>query len=332
MTGFTVCLSAKKGTGITFDPIAQPGDDITYDRRFLKEETPSPSPGRCRSQSSNQSTPSTKSEDMSTPYDFTNHSDDSDILAVLKRPGGASYAKMSCGNWFFLNDDGTLDELNWREYEELIEFIVGDVASLPQKLHQIALHVAAKFQNEQEPIATMGQESIGHKVQTLEEELPLPWVPWDDEPETVPETNVNEELPLPWVPWDEPETPNSKLEPELEDQHDISTTEVIMNDVTEPMNGNITAEVVEVIINSDQPDEKWYKAEEMPPRWFVMEHIRCPGDEISYHAEYVRGSDDRWYFRLDGPEYRAPGRSRAQVVPQLAGQHSPIDMHCRARG
>lgn len=115
---------------------------------------------------------------------------------------------------------------------------------------------------------------------------------------------MEEELPLPWVPWDEPETPNSKLEPKLEGQQDKSTTEVIMNDVTEPMNGNITAEVVEAIINSDQPDEKWFKAEEMPARWFVMEHIRCPGDEISYYAEYVRGSDDRWYFRLDGPEYR----------------------------
>ncbi|EGO51848.1 hypothetical protein NEUTE1DRAFT_52683 [Neurospora tetrasperma FGSC 2508] len=226
MTGFTVCLSAKKGTGITFDPIVQPGDDIHYDRRFLKDETPSPSPARCRSSASNQSTPSDKSEDMSTPYDYTHHSGDSDILAVLKHPGGASYAKMSCGNWFFLNDDGTLDELNWREYEELIEFIVGDVASLPSKLHQVALHAAA------------------------------------------------------------------------------NTTETNAKNVTEPVTEDITAEVAGVIINSDQPDEKWFKAEEMPPRWFVMEHIRCPGEEISYYAEYVRGSDDRWYFRLDGPEYR----------------------------
>lgn len=156
MAGFTVCLSAKKGTGITFDPIAQSGENISYDRKVLVEETPSPSPGRCRSPASNQSTPSSKSEDMSTPYDYTHHSDDSEILAVLKRPDGATYAKMSCGNWFFLNDDGTLDELNWREYEELIEFIVGDVASLPSKLQQVALHAAAKLQNEKEPIATMG--------------------------------------------------------------------------------------------------------------------------------------------------------------------------------
>ncbi|EGZ76321.1 hypothetical protein NEUTE2DRAFT_161248 [Neurospora tetrasperma FGSC 2509] len=284
MTGFTVCLSAKKGTGITFDPIAQSGDDIHYDRRFLKDQTPSPSPARCRSPSSITSASSSGSEDMSTPYDYTHHSDDLEILAVLKRPGGASYAKMSCGNWYFLNDDGTLDELNWREYEELIEFIVGDVASLPSKLHQ---------------------ESIRHEVHTQEEELPLPWVPWDDEPEILPEVNVDEELPLPWVPWDEQETMNPKTEPTLKDKNEECTTKnITTKDITEPDNKNFTAEVAEIIINSDQPDEKWYKAEEMPPRWFVMEHIRCPGDEISYYAEYVRGSDDRWYFRLDGPEYR----------------------------
>ncbi|KAK3497902.1 uncharacterized protein B0T23DRAFT_311307 [Neurospora hispaniola] len=282
MAGFTVALSAKKATAISFHPIAQPGDDIQYDRRFLKDETPSPSPTRYQSPASDRSTPSTKSEDMSTPYDFTHHSDDSEILAILKRPGGATYAKMSCGNWFFLNDDGTLDELSWREYEELIDFIVGDIASLPQKLHH---------------------ESIGHVVQSQEEELPLPWVPWDDEPEILPEVNVEEELPLPWVPWDEPETVSSEAEPKLEGQHDKSTSETI-NNITEPVDEKITANVAEDIINSDQPDEKWYKAEEMPPRWFVMEHIRCPGDEISYYAEYVRGSDDRWYFRLDGPEYR----------------------------
>ncbi|KAK3495797.1 hypothetical protein B0T13DRAFT_401223 [Neurospora crassa] len=243
MAGFTVALSAKKATAINFDPIAQPGDDIEYDRKLLRDETPSPSPPRHRSPASDRSTSSngsnkvtspSGSEDMSTPYDYTHDSDDSEILAVLKRPGGASYAKMSCGNWYFLNDDGTLDELNWREYKELIEFIVGDVASLPSKLQQVALHAAAKLQNEQEPIATMD----------------------------------------------------------------------ITKGITKTDDGNIAVVDAGDIINSDQPDEKWFKAEEMPPRWFVMEHIRCPGDEISYYAEYVRGSDDRWYFRLDGPEYR----------------------------
>ncbi|EAA34771.3 hypothetical protein GE21DRAFT_2421 [Neurospora crassa] len=278
MAGFTVALSAKKATAINFDPIAQPGDDIEYDRKLLRDETPSPSPPRHRSPASDRSTSSNDSnkvtspsgsEDMSTPYDYTHDSDDSEIVAVLKRPGGASYAKMSCGNWFFLNDDGSLDELNWREYEELIAFIVGD-------------------------------KTMRNEVQTQEEELPLPWVPWDDEPEILPEVNVEEELPLPWVPWDEPEALKPESEPKLEDQHSKSTTEVITNDINE----DSIAEVAEAVINSDQPDEKWFKAEEMPPRWFVMEHIRCPGDEISYYAEYVRGSDDRWYFRLDGPEYR----------------------------
>lgn len=146
---------------------------------------------------------------------------------------------------------------------------------------------------------------MGIEAENKEEELPLPWVPWDSagEPETVLEVNHEEELPLPWVPWDEPEVVNPELEPMPEDQTDENTNTSITKDITEINTTNVAAEVAEDIINSDQPDEKWWKAEEMPPNWFVIEHIPCPGE--NYHfAEYVRGSDDMWYFRLAGPEYR----------------------------
>ncbi|KAJ4364838.1 hypothetical protein N0V85_009275, partial [Neurospora sp. IMI 360204] len=243
MAGFTVRLSAKKPTGITFDPISQPGDNIHYDKALLVEETPSPSPGRCRSQSSNTSTSSNDSYDMSTPYDFSKYEGELEMVAILERPGeGRRYAKMSCGNWYWLNEDGTLDELSWPEYRELIAFIVGDVASLPAKLHQTALHEAAKLQNEKEPIATV----------------------------------------------------------EKENSQEVQGSDNATENVTE----NTAMEITEDVIDSDQPDEKWFKAEDIPANWFVMEHVRCPGDEISYYAEYVRGSDDMWYFRLDGPEYR----------------------------
>lgn len=152
MTGFTVCLSAKKGTGITFDPIAISGENINYDREALKEITPSPTSSHFGNPDDNNQSTTASADDLETPYHYSaNSSEDLEILAILERPNGPKYAKLSCGNWYSYNDaDGSVDHLNWEEYEDLIRFIVGDVASLPVKLHKFAIEAAEKHNEHME--------------------------------------------------------------------------------------------------------------------------------------------------------------------------------------
>ncbi|KAK1782001.1 hypothetical protein QBC45DRAFT_319781 [Copromyces sp. CBS 386.78] len=348
MAGFTIALSSKTPTRIDFAPIAQSGENIHYDRRLLKEESPSPSPMSCRNTSS---TSSYDPRDIETPYYYSDDApEDLDILAILERPGGPKYAKLSCGNWYFYNDDGSVDHLNWEEYEELLAFIVGDVASLPQKLHQVAIQAAAKLQDEREHVAKKSiaeEESIVEEPITKEEpiateELSLPW---DDEEEEEPATTttetteaaIDEQQPLPWVPWDDDEEPSFQEKgavQEIQDSNDITEDftesiddrlplprvpwdepEVMVQEEEESiLEVQNTRDVTEEVTNNDAADttiddeeesilERWYTADEMPPTWEVMEHIPCPAENSSF-AEYVRGSDDHWYFRLAGPEYR----------------------------
>lgn len=78
-----------------------------------------------------------------------------------------------------------------------------------------------------------------------------------------------------------------------------TVTEELSNEVT----NNIATEVAEEVIEEEESIlETWYSADQMPPTWEVTESIRCPGHNA--FADYVLGSDDHWYFRLAGPEYR----------------------------
>ncbi|KAK3950160.1 hypothetical protein QBC32DRAFT_265263 [Pseudoneurospora amorphoporcata] len=332
MAGFIIALSSKTPTRIDFAPIAQSGENIHYDRRLLKEESPSPSPMSCGNTSS---TSSYDPRDIETPYYYSDDTpEDLDILAILERPGGPKYAKLSCGNWYFYNDDGSVDHLNWEEYEELLAFIVGDVASLPQKLHQVAIQAAAKLQDEREHVAekTVAEEgsiveepiaNVGQAV-NQEKELPLPWDDEEEEPATTTtettEEQIEEQPPLPWVPWDddEPRFQEKGAVQEIQDSNDIT------EDFTESIDDRLPLprvpwdealaivqeeeeSILEVQNTMDEEEEsileRWYTADEMPPTWEVIEHIPCPAENSSF-AEYVRGSDDHWYFRLAGPEYR----------------------------
>ncbi|KAK3395816.1 hypothetical protein B0T20DRAFT_487302, partial [Sordaria brevicollis] len=303
MTGFTVCLSAKKGTGITFDPIAISGENINYDRDTLKEISPSPTSSQFgpadHNPDPNQSTASATSEEeqWETPYHYSTttpaadgeEEDELQILAILERPStGRKYAKLSCGNWYGYretpdnsdNDDGfEVDHLTWDEYEDLIRFIVGDVASLPTKLHSIGSLVPAD---------------------ETQEEV----VSWDE-----PEAMMAEIEAMLGGTGDNTEVTEQSFTEDITEGAAKSTVEDITKSdaeqITETTDEPITTEEANTTISSDQPDEAWFKPHQMPRNWFVLEHVRCPGADVSYYAEYVRGSDDMWYFRLEDPiEYR----------------------------
>lgn len=170
--------------------------------------------------------------------------------------------------------------------------------------------------------------SIGSLV-PADEEIPQPKVPWD-EPEA-----VMAEIEAMLDDGNKIEATTENVVEDMTESTAKEDTKTADEDITETIDEIITTEVTEDItetateddtkttdndipteevaaeeaandtISSDQPDEQWFKSHEMPPKWFVLEHVRCPGDEVSHYAEYVRGSDDMWYFRLDdGAEYR----------------------------
>lgn len=190
MGGFTICVSAKKGTAITHEPasIGVPDEGIPYDSWLRRQEgplaSPTPSPGSERSYSINESKESQEpgeptssnhpSEELDTPYHYSEDTpEDIEILTILEIPGRRKYAKLNCGNWYFYRDDGNVDHMNWEEYEELLAYIVNEVASLPLKLKQLAVDTAAKYLNRKEQEAVTQEEQVAAEESVIEEEAPV---------------------------------------------------------------------------------------------------------------------------------------------------------------